>query len=676
MSNTPTMDIDSFIQQLASHLGVSYTAEQVEYIKNFNRTMICFASPGTGKTMTAVGGLLTAELYHRIPGNEIYAMSFTNMATGELAARHTQACRKLRIRSTVNFTTLHKLCSSLLKENSQLLGISSLQISNDISMQRWVDLISSSLAEKNIQIVEQKIPKIVRAVNKLNSSLTFDKYNVEASLDFKKCEVDYDVFNTIRGIMFSFGIIIQKIPVSDILLCTLLLLLRFPEIGQRFKSKCKLMLIDESQDLSLLQLKIVSLLTDTVIMIGDMKQQIYAFNGACAELTQQFYKLYPEASTHYLTQSFRCKNEITSYATKLIEPNGITEEERNFKGTGEGGSIHITDKLDLHAIVDDVATKFFNNRNTFEKDVLFLFRNNASVLPVAEELYKRRLPFRVNSFVKAYDVPVVRDLVKLAMLAKDPHIPDNVDILSKLLKEFSQYNNVQEQPLYKIMQRTGMNLFDISYQYKDQEAAMEVFNLLTEANIEMKQGALLPQIFNKFWKLYYNKYLRYKEFLLEYPADYYINLISPVIHGKTLDLFMQQENEKAAYIQECVERNVGIRCYTMHAAKGLEADVVYILDANDGILPNNKRLEYAVQQDCSYEAAKSLRNERSLVYVAATRAKESLTIQYNKVLSPLMDVDRLGIYSTYDDVYNASRHTELDIEAFTEFCEEHVYDKL
>jgi len=673
---TTQMDIDAFVNIVAGNLGITYTQEQKDYIKNFNHTMICFASPGTGKTMSAVGGLLAAELYYRYPGNEIYAMSFTNMATGELAARHLKACRKLRIRSTINFTTLHKLCSSLLRDNAHLLGITNLSISNDISMQRWVDLISESLQKKNYAVPVDKIPKVVRAVQKLNSSLTFDKVNVEESMAFKRCNVNYEVFNYIRGVMFSFGILIQKIPVSDILLCTLLLLLKFPEVGEAFSEKCKLMLVDESQDLSLLQLKIISLLAKKVIMIGDMKQQIYAFNGACAEITQQFYKLYPDADTKYLTQSFRCKNEIADYATQLIMPNGISAEEAEFTGVGAGGEVTITNQLDLDSIVSEICEKYFNNNHVFEKDILFLFRNNASAIPIVERLYKSKLPFRVNSYIKAYEIPVISDLTKLAMLAKDPDVPANVEILCKVISEFSQYTNVEANPLYKIMKKTGLSAFDISYQYKNPEEAAEVFNILIEAHSDMEKGAFVADIFNKFWKMYFEHWLKRKEFMLEYNANYYLNLVHGLLGQKTLPMFLQIENEKEAFIKECVEHDVGIRCYTMHAAKGLEADIVYILDAENNILPNNRRLEDAVQLDCAYEASKSLRNERSLVYVATTRAKEKLVIQYSEDLSPLLDTDRLNTYKEYDDIYTNNQHMEMDIESFIEFCQEFVYDKL
>ena len=662
------MDVDSFINELAGRLGIIYTEEQREFIKNFNTTQFCFASPGTGKTMSSIGGLLTAELIYKIPGNRIYAMSFTNMATGELAARHTKACRKLGIRSTVQFVTLHKMCSKILRENFNLLGMSSISFSDDLPMQSWVNVIC-----KSVDIPEMKVPRIVRAIHKLNSSLVFNQIDIEESYAFKECDISYDIFEKIRGLMLVFGIVLQKIPVSDILLCTLLLLSLHPEICETFSNNCDLMLIDEAQDLSLLQLKIISLLAKKVVLIGDMKQQIYAFNGACSEIVENFFKFYPDAKKLQLSKSFRCKNEIADFASTLILPNGITDE---FTGTGTGGTITKTNSLDLSNIVNKIRDDYNAHDRHFSRDILFLFRNNASAVPIAEKLYNANLPFRVNNYKKIYELPVIKDLISICTLAQYPDVPSNVGCLGLLIPEFRQYREAAQSPLYKIMLKTGQNVFDINYQFQDQAEAADAFNMLYTLNQELNKGCMLTDAFNIAFKLYNEKYLRYKAFLLEYTPDYYINLVQGILSNKTLKTLIQHENEKEAYINQCNDLQFGIRCYTMHAAKGLEADDVYILDADDGILPNNSQLEKAIKKDCEYEAAKSIRNERSLVYVAATRAKDNLVIQYKKNLSPLLNPEDSEAYRKLDEHYNLYKAEQIDIENFMRFCEVYVYESI
>ena len=129
------------------------------------------------------------------------------------------------------------------------------------------------------------------------------------------------------------------------MLYTLELLLKHPEVSRKFKDQCRVMLVDEAQDLSLLQLRIISLLTDCPVLIGDIKQQIYAFNGACQEIVGQFYKYFPGAWRKYFSRSFRCKNEIANYATKLILPNHVGGED--FTGTGDGGVVTVGTGIEI-----------------------------------------------------------------------------------------------------------------------------------------------------------------------------------------------------------------------------------------------------------------------------------------------------------------------------------------
>ena len=126
MSENRTLGLteDAFITKMEVYLKSQYTEEQKNLIKAFgSNPVFCFADPGTGKTHTAIAGLLDAELFKGISGSNIYALSFTNMATGELAVRHTRACSALGIQQTVNFQTLHRLCREILADNYRKLGM-------------------------------------------------------------------------------------------------------------------------------------------------------------------------------------------------------------------------------------------------------------------------------------------------------------------------------------------------------------------------------------------------------------------------------------------------------------------------------------------------------------------------------------------------------------------------
>ena len=173
------ISLDTFLNDLSARVGVNYTDEQKAFMRDFTKPIISFSSPGTGKTKSAIGGLLTAELYHQVPGSNIYALSFTNMSTGELQVRHKQECEKVGIKQTVNFQTLHSLCSRILKENYNLLGIGKLKVVSTTPIEEQADLLCNFAQDNGIAFHIWQVRPFINAVRSLNSSLIFDRANVE-----------------------------------------------------------------------------------------------------------------------------------------------------------------------------------------------------------------------------------------------------------------------------------------------------------------------------------------------------------------------------------------------------------------------------------------------------------------------------------------------------------------
>lgn len=664
---------ENFLMRLEVALNVDYTDEQKELITNFGKgPVFCFASPGTGKTFTAIGGLLTAELFNGVPGNDIYALSFTKLATGELTSRYTRACNKLRVSKTVNFATLHSLCRTILMQNYTKLGMMRFNTSEPLSMSKAFDLISESIKERNILLNPNQIRNIVAACNTLNASLVFDRDVVESKMVFKLCNTDYDTFTDIRGLLFSYSLLTEKISVSDLLLFTVLLLTRYPEVSEEFKNNCKLMLVDEAQDLSLLQLRIISLLTDNPVLIGDMKQQIYGFNGACHEVVREFHKLYSNSKDLKLTQSFRCKNEIAEYATKIIIPNNIGGED--YKGTGEGGSVNIIQGLykngaDIKGLCEKLHKEYVVNNKVFSKQYLFLTRTNISLVPIVEELYKQGLPFRVNKYTPAYDIPLIKELCELLKLADQPHILGNIPALRYIIPEFRNYRESTENPLYKICKKTGSSIFEVNYQFNNIGLASKAMQLLIDVKEMIDSGSTVDKLFNKLWHMFSENWVSYVEWRLEAKPQYYIDSVKELTR-KSFAMFIQDEIKKLDIIKDCNMRERGIRCYTMHASKGLEADIVYILDADEGLIPNTSKINQMLQKDCTLDAARAIREERALCYVACTRAKEELNIVYNS--EPANMLLGSNVYGQLDDTYRYYNNNTEDIKAFEAFTERFV----
>ena len=642
-----------------------YTQEQREFILGINKPAFVFASPGTGKTASAVAALIIAELGYNINADNIYALSFTNKATSELAVRHKRTCAVLGIKQRVQFKTLHKMCLDLLSSNYSKLDMIEFKIDKGMSMESTTEMILKALEAESMTVNPDSVPKIIRAIYTLNSSLVFDEEHIMNSMEFIECHTTYEIFTYIRTMLYCYNKFLGKVAVQDILLYTLELLLKNPNIAEEFKSKCNIMLVDEAQDLSLLQLGLVNQLSQNPTLIGDPKQQIYGFQGACPEVKGEFLRMHPEAIVRKFTQSFRCKDEIANFATPTILKNKVGGED--FKGCAEGGLVDIKAGMNIQGICEYLEKDFKSNNNNFTKSVLFLYRNNYSAIPLIEELFNRGVPFRSYKYQGANTMPFIKDLCALIDFARSPTTPGMDRALGLIIPEFRGCTS--RTPLLKIAEKLMISPFEVNYDFRDEAIGSAAMNALLDVRELINQGAKTTDLFNRLWGIYYSMWGAEKERYSEKPASYYINLVNPVAREKNYSQFITDEHEKLSLMDKYEALQVGVRCYTMHSAKGLEADVVHIIDADEDTLPNIKRLDRMIKRKCYYDAAKEVRNERSLVYVACTRAKEELHI-YHSVSSGLSllflgkdDYDRL------DTIYENTGRLYDDIDSFLKFTE-------
>lgn len=655
--------IETCISDMSARLGTKFTDEQIKFMSDFTVPTISFSSPGTGKTKSAVAGLILAETFHQIPGSNIYACSFTNASTGELRHRHEVDCHTLGMTASVNFSTIHSLCNGIIRENYKLLGMRRFNNTAPISLESIAGVFESVGQNFGFTVNPRDVRPVVNACRKLNASLVFDEAHVRESYDFKTLRMDYEKFAILRKALYQLSKNMDTVTKDDIMLYTLEILLKNREVSDEFKKKCRILLVDEFQDLSLLELRVITLLSDCVIAIGDIKQQIYAFQGACQDIVEEYHKYFPNARVANLNKSWRCSDEIVEYSKGIIAPNNM--DEQGFISMGKKGSVKVVQGLSLSDLCDEIERDYRENRNTLSRDSLFLFRNNYSVIPIAEEFFKRKVPCRVNKYIAASTIPVIKDLMAVVELAIHPMTITNLAALKFILPEMQDYRDVQDSPLYKIMSKQGGSVFEVNYNFRNPMQAKEAMYCLMQVADQVASSAPMRNILNTIYPLYQEVWLKKREHFLEMPARYYINMVQPLVQSKTYHRFAQDEVAKSQAIAEANNRGIGVRCYTFHASKGLEAEDVYMLDCDAGICPNTRQLDKMDAIGCAMEKARDIRNERSLLFVAATRAKENLVVAYNGELSPLLS--DYNVYQQYDQLYKDFRHTYEDAESFEKF---------
>lgn len=665
--STLTPEEMRFIVKMQVRLGKEYTDEQVDFFHDFTSPVLSFSDPGTGKSTAVVAGLLKAELFDRIPGNMIYASSFTRNATKELQQSHKRACKKLGLSNqTINFQTIHSLCYSILERNAEKLKMKGLNPGeNTITTERICSFLLGKAQDNNISLTDRNVGKVKKAIESLNSALIFDESHIISKKIFIDTGVSYEDFTFLRKSLYKFYKILKVVPRGDILLYTLELLMTFPEIAEEFRKSCKIFVVDEVQDVSLLQLKLISLLADNCIAIGDIKQQIYLFNGACEEVVSKYKEYYPNYKEKNLTKSFRCSDAIVRYSLNGIGYNDL--HEINFTGTGEEGSVEQRKGTGYDDIIEHIATIYRENRGYLPEDIMFLFRNNQSYVPLVEKLFQRGIPFRIHNFKRTYEMELICDMVKFVELARDPYTSENVHILRKWIPELKEYTYIQDNPLYKIMEMEQCDVFQVKYKFNDMQLASKVFDILFQTrDMSFNENIKVSEIFNLIYPIYNKYYVSWYQNYLENPPAYYFKLVDEICRMKNYETFITDENKKEEIVNKANRIGEGVRCYTFHSAKGLEADWVVAIDADSGIIPNERKIEEQVKNNCTLDAARDIRSERNLVFVAITRAKKKLTVCYNSELSSLFTTN--NIYENFDKIYKNATFEYKDVEAFLEFA--------
>ena len=646
---------------ISAYIGSPLTDEQKEFASNFTVDTISFSDPGTGKTHTLTAGLIMAQTYHKVPGEKINCMSFTNAATAEMAGRYQKLCKKVSLSPTVVFNTFHSLSNRIMRD-----AYPTMAIVGKSDVKQDVEDMRVYLTNAGIDVGDDTryIRKVIRAVNSLNSSLTFHPDNIANKYDFVELDMDVEIFQSLRRTWFMRGINMNTIVQGDIPLYCLYALMRKPDIIQKWKGRYQIMVVDEFQDLSLLHLRILSYIAKTLIVIGDMKQQIYAFNGACKEIIREYYKLHPEPRVCNLTNSFRCGQEIADFATKIIEPNypGI----KPFTGHNRGSKVEIIHRrnLDWKKIVGDIETDRKLHGQGGARNVMFLYRNNASAIPVIEELYRRGIHFRCSKYATIMSLPMFESLSKLANAAWQPNDYAIVNDALKLFPEFKDVMFGTDCPPVMAMRSAHKSIFEINYRFQEQ-SSKEILGAMFQAKNLIEANKSAGNVYMQLMGVY-EKYIFQREWWkLDNEKEFYLNLAAPVCNTKPYPLMVNEELDKEQKNIEAIKAGIGIRCYTMHSAKGLEADVVYILDCDEGTFPNAKVMKNKEKAHCDIDIAVDIQSERNLLYVAITRAKDEVFISYSgQEVARLISNPADPEYAKYDTIYEAGN---VDYDDAAEF---------
>ncbi|MCR5708332.1 MAG: UvrD-helicase domain-containing protein [Ruminococcus sp.] len=552
----------------------------------------------------------------------ILAITFTNKAAGELKERLSAMLGEDAL--NIHASTFHSACVRILRSEIGTLGYgSNFTIYDSDDSQRMIKNVMTELDVSEKQLAPKAVlAEISSAKDKM---ITPDELREQAGQDYRKKTIAklYKLYDerlrAANGLDFD-----------DILCKTVELFRDFPDVLEKYRNKYKYILVDEYQDTNHVQFMLVSMLSQehkNICVVGDDDQSIYRFRGANIENILGFEEQFEGAKVVRLEQNYRSTQTILDAANSVISNNTSRKEKSLWTDKGQGEQINwykAYDENDEAQFIADSIKKDYEVTGTYSRNAV-LYRMNAQSNTIERALVRANIPYRVYGGMRFYDRKEIRDI--LSYLA---FIDNTGDML--------RFRRIINEPKRGIGDSTIALIDDISRDLKltpydvichcedyaplakktsALRAAAAMFSELIEAAETAALDELIDIVLDRTGYLSYLKTLENADTKIENVEELRSSAVQYMNSAEepTLGGFLE---EVALYTE--ADRDDGtedrVTLMTIHSAKGLEYDNVYITGLEEGIFPSSR----------SIDSEEDIEEERRLAYVAITRARAKLFI--------------------------------------------------
>ena len=599
--------------------------QQRAAVVNTDGPLLVLAGAGSGKTR-----VLTYRVAYLMekgtPAWKILAITFTNKAAREMAERVEQLTGEAGNEAWIS--TFHACCARILRRDIEKLGYKRQFAIYDTDDTNSV--VKNILKKMNLSDKEYP-PKAVRATisDAKNRMLTPEEWLKDAGSDVRNRKY-YEVYKEYEKELRSNN----ALDFDDLLVKTLELLVQNPPVLEYYQNRFDYILVDEYQDTNAAQYELVRLLAGkkrNLCVVGDDDQSIYGWRGADIRNILDFEKDFPDAKSIKLEQNYRSTGNILDAANQVIAHNKGRKEKALWTQSGEGERIalyHALDERDEAAFISQMTKKLMNNGSR-AGDVAVLYRTNAQSRVLEEAFVRGGIPYKVFGGQKFYERKEVKDLIAYMRALVNPD--DDVS-LRRIINE----------PKRGIGESTIEAL--LVYAMDSEMSLMSAVLDCESAEISSRAKKLVGQFSELMIDL--------TEIMYEKtPSDFLDALIEKTGYVKALEASKTEVNlariENIKELQGAVteyeklnpegtltdflenvalvsdtdnlsERGGSVTLMTLHSAKGLEFDQVFLPGMEEGIFP----LSRASYDDDLME------EERRLAYVGITRARKRLFLSH------------------------------------------------
>lgn len=594
-------------------MSYTFSESQRRAVTESDGAALVLAGPGSGKTAVITGRIRYLIEHDKVPAGHILVITFTKAAAEEMRLRFQSLMEGRRL--PVQFGTFHAVFFSILKHAYHYRPDQI--ISPDFKYAFLREILGGyHMREDEAQELMENLLGEIGMVK--NERLDLEHYYAKCcgSAQFREIYHAYD-----RKLREN-----RMIDFDDMLTLTYELLAQRPDHLRMWQEKFHDILVDEVQDMNRLQYEVLRLLAapqNRLFLVGDDDQSIYQFRGARPELMRRFVSDYADAKQLYLEENYRCGSEIVRVSKNLISHNKNRFEKRIFAARGVMGSVVLQEYpsalKENRAIIEKIRERMEAGVRDF--DIAVLFRTNRQSGYLLEQLMEAGIPFYAKEHVPlVYDHWIAKDVtcyLKLAAGSRDRGL--FLQIMNRPLRYLSR--DVLDDP------QVDLDSWEAVYE-EQPWIARRIEQLAEDLQVMSHMGPFAAMN-------YVRKGIGYEEFVIDFAREHgqseqeltgvLDELQQSAVGFHSLEEWQAHVEEYRARMQAEQKnrdaRREGVRILTLHGAKGLEFDTVFLPQLLEGLLPYKKAVLDA-----------DIEEERRLFYVGMTRAKNQLVITHSKTL--------------------------------------------
>lgn len=592
---------------------MNFNESQLTAINFHKGPALVLAGPGSGKTAVVTMRVKTLiEQYHVNPSN-ILVITFTKAAANEMKERFMKLMNKSGI--PVSFGTFHGVYFTILKHAYNY------KAENIITEEEQLNCIKRIVSKMHLEYDNEKefFSNILSEISRVKGDLIDINhyFSVNCAQEaFRRIYEEYD-----RSLKSY-----RKIDFDDMILYCYELFRERPDILGAWQNKYQYILIDEFQDINRVQYDVIKMLAapqNNLFIVGDDDQSIYGFRGARPEIMQQFPKDFADTRIIQLDVNYRCQENIVKSAIKVINNNEkrFKKDIKAFRKSEE--PVHVKEFSDVFEEAADVIKfiKKYQEQGIDYKEMAVLTRTNEGGRYIISKLMEYNIPFRARDTIPSlYSHWIAKNIlayINIALGNRDRNL--FIQIMNKPKRYISR--DALTSPIIDFDQIRDEYLNDRAWMLERIDQLEGDLHVLSNLN---PFGAIN----------YIRRGIGYDEYLREYATEMQINqdelfeVLNELLEDarefddyskwfKHIEQYEERLKAESKSIKESNEDAVNI--VTMHCAKGLEYETVFIIDANESIVPYKKAI-----------LNNEVEEERRMFYVAMTRAKQHLHIFHVK----------------------------------------------